>query len=150
MKLIEIVRNIFWRIKNRKRVKDMFIHVYNFAPGDPVIRGYKYAIHYGIFYRMRSGVKDGMPDMEKRSRKQDIVIGVYSHPQDRKRFLRNLLILRKRVEQSNIDGLFSAGSNKEQNKIEAGIYSNAVSDLDLMIKGTKLFPITWKIVFLRS
>lgn len=120
-------------------------------PNDKIIRGYKYAIYYGIFHYMKSEhLSNGMIDLHERANAQNEVIRRFSRPTDRKQFLFDLIYLRVKVEQANYDGFFSVAGNDEQNKIEAEHYNAAMHDLNLMIIGTSMLPMTWWKVFRAS
>ena len=142
------IKDFFFAITHWKQLKELFIHVFNFEPNDKIIRGYKYAIYYGIFHYMKSEHnKNGMIDLRERSNAQDEVIRRFSRPTNRKQFLFDLIYLRVKVEQANYDGFFSVAGNDEQNKIEAEHYNAAMHDLNLMIIGTSMLPMTWWKVF---
>lgn len=142
------IKDFFFAITHWKQLKELFIHVFNFKPNDKIIRGYKYAIYYGIFHYMKSEhLHNGMIDLRGRAKSQDDVIDRFSKPANRKQFLADLIDLRNNVEQANYDGFFSVACNDEQNKIEAEHYNAAMHDLNLMIIGTSMLPMTWWKVF---
>ena len=142
------IKDFFFAITHWKQLKELFIHVFNFKPNDKIIRGYKYAIYYGIFHYMKSEHHhNGMIDLRERSNAQDEVIRRFSRPTNRNQFLFDLIYLRIKVEQANYDGFFSVAGNDEQNKIEAEHYNAAMHDLNLMIIGTSMLPMTWWKVF---
>lgn len=143
------IQKIKWYIANLNpmAVRRLFIHVRNFSPADPIIKGLKYAIYYGRLYFEPSQYVNGTLDLKSRSRMVDRIIAEYTHPTTRLDMIESLIKARNGVLQADAHGFFSCGNNDTLNAIEAEHYSDAMNSLDILIKAVSLYPFTWRKIF---
>lgn len=147
-----MIQKLFWVLYNLRpsKVKRLFQHIHKFAPYDKELVGFKYAIHYGRLYFVKSEYDNGILDKKKRAEQVDSIIKEYTNPTSRTDYIKLLKELQQGLIKCNNMGFISCGKDKEATKQEAIHYQKATDSLRVLIPAVRLYPILWRTVFLPS